>query len=266
MSNNSTKIGVGIVTCNREHLFSQCYSSIPLDVIDEFIVVNDGSPLHGTYDKGVYIQNNKPLHVGESKNIIMQHLLNRGCDYIFTIEDDILITNKHIFQQYISAYLTTGIHHFNFGFSQRENLNENLAPIYRKIIEYKNGTKIVLTKHILGAFTFYTKKALQTIGLHHYKFNEGHGDHLELTYRAAKHHLTTPFWWFADIYGSWEMLKNLSNLTTDSTIRHADTFAVKFGKARENFKFLHGCDIFEVTDQTESQVIRFLKQAKNENN
>jgi GT2 family glycosyltransferase len=261
MKKNTTKIGVGIVTCNREHFFSKCYSSIPLEIIDEFVVINDGKALLGSYNDGVFIQNKVPLHVGESKNILMRHLLDKGCDYIFTLEDDVTVANRDVFQQYINAHLTTGIHHFNFGFSQRENLNENLAPIYRKIIEYKNGTKIILTKHILGAFTFYTRKALQTIGLHHYKFNEGHGDHLELTYRAAKHNFTTPFWWFADIHGSWEMIKNLSNLTTDSTVRDVNTFKTKFDNARKNFKFLHGYDIYEIPEQTESQVIHYLKTA-----
>jgi len=218
-----------------------------------------GKSLLGSYDAGIYIQNSEPLHVGESKNIIMRHLLDKGCDYIFTIEDDIEIINNNVFKHYINAHLATGIHHFNFGFSQRENLNGALSPIYRKIVEYKNGIKIVLTKHVLGAFTFYTRKSLQTVGLHHFKFNEGHGDHLELTYRAAKHKFTSPFWWFADIYESWKMIKNLSNLTTDSTVRDKTTFVTKFNDASNNFKFLHGCNIFDVPEQSEVQVMQVLK-------
>ncbi len=260
MYTKSPKIGVGIVTCNREHFFSQCYQSMPLQKINELVVVNDGHQLKGDYEHGVFIHNKPSMHVGESKNIIMRYLLDKGCDYIFTIEDDIILTNELVFENYINAHLTTGIHHFNFGFSQRENLNEKFQPIYRKIVEYKDGSKIILTKHILGAFTFYTRKALQTIGLHHYSFNQGHGDHLELTYRAAKHGLTTPFWWFADIYNSWEMIKNLSDLTTDSTVRDKNTFIDNFNRARSNFKFLHGCDIYDVPAASEQEVINYLKK------
>jgi GT2 family glycosyltransferase len=258
------KIGVGIVTCNREHFFEKCINSVlpSCSYIDELVVVNDGSKLTKEYKHGIFIQNTVNLHVGASKNILMTNLLDLGCDYIFTMEDDVMITDSNIFEKYIKASLTTGIQHFNFGFSQRENLNSEFNPIYRKIIEYKDNVSIVLTKNILGAFTFYTRSALQTIGLHHHSFNKGHGDHLELTYRAAKHGLTTPFWWFADIYGSWNMLSNLSNMTTDSTVRDVSTFRLRFNEARNIFKSLHGQDIFEVVDSTEKDVITFLKDIK----
>ena len=258
------KIGVGIVTCNREHFFEKCINSVlpTLCCIDELVVVNDGLKLTKDYRDVTIIKNVDKLHVGASKNILMTTLLDLGCDYIFTLEDDVIITDLNIFQHYISTSIATGIQHFNFGFSQRENLNSDLNPIYRKIVEYKDNIKIVLTKNILGAFTFYTRTALQTIGLHHHLFNKGHGDHLELTYRAAKHGFTTPFWWFADIYGSWNMLSNLSNMTTDSTVRDVSTFQLRFNEARNIFKSLHGQDIFEVVDSTEKDVITFLKDIK----
>jgi hypothetical protein len=194
----------------------------------------------------------------------MRHLLDCGCDYIFTLEDDIIIKDDNIFEKYINASKETGIQHFNFGYSQRENLDSNLKPVWRKIIEYKNS-KIVLNQNILGAFTFYTRKALQTVGLHHKDFNKGHGDHLELTYRAYKHGLTTPFWWFADVYGSWDMIENQSNFTTDSKIRNPETIQRYFNEARQIFKKLHGLDIFEIPQLTESEVITCLKTLKNEN-
>jgi len=256
------KIGVGIVTCNREHFFEKCINSIlpACSYVDELVVVNDGLKLTKDYNDATFIQNTTNLHVGASKNILMTTLLDLGCDYIFTLEDDVMITDSNIFQHYINTSLATGIQHFNFGFSQRENLNSDLKPIYRKIVEYKDSIKIVLTKNILGAFTFYTRSALQTIGLHHHLFNKGHGDHLELTYRAAKHGLTTPFWWFADIYGSWNMLHNLSDFTTDSTVRDVNTFKERFNDARNTFKALHGQDIFAVPEATEQEVIQYLKQ------
>lgn len=259
---NNKKIGLGIVTCNREHFFKQCYESIPKENLHSFVIINDGDELTGKYNEGLFIKNKQKLNVGASKNVIMRHLLDEGCDYIFTLEDDIVLNDKNVLQQYIKASEATGIKHFNFGFSQRENLNDKFEPIYRKTIEYKDGTKIVLTKNILGAFTFYTRDALQTIGLHYCKFDEGHGDHLELTYRAAKHKFTSPFWWFADIYNSWNLISNLSNMTTDSVVRDAATFTQKFNRARANFKFLHGTDIFEVPELSEHEVLTILKEIK----
>jgi len=260
-----SKIGVGIITYNRPDFFKKCFDSIPITNIDELVVVNDGSPLPFNLSDTKLIQHETNKNVGESKNDAMRHLLDCNCDYIFTLEDDIIIKDDNIFEKYINTSKETGIQHFNFGYSQRENLDNNLKPVWRKIIEYKNS-KIVLNQNILGAFTFYTRKALQTVGLHHKEFNKGHGDHLELTYRAYKHRLTTPFWWFADIYDSWDMIENQSNFTTDSKVRNPETIQKYFNEARQTFKRLHGLDIFEIPNLTENEVINHLRQLKNEKN
>ena len=257
------KIGIGIITCNRPDFFNKCYDSIPDEHLDRVVIINDGKPFN-FYDKKRFIQHETNKNVGYSKNEAMTYFLDEGCDYIFTLEDDIIIKDPDIFEKYIDASNKTGIQHFNFGFSQRENLDHNLKPVYRKTIDY-GDVKIVLTPNILGAFTFYTRKALQTVGLHHKDFNKGHGDHLELTYRAAKHGFTTPFWWFADLYGSWDMIENQSNFTTDSVVR-SKNFEQNFNEARAIFKQLHGCDIFEIPQSSEQEVINTLKKIKNERN
>lgn len=257
------KIGIGIITYNRPDFFKKCYESIPKQYEKHIVIVNDGDPFKFNGD-GHLIQNETNKNVGYSKNIAMQYLLDSGYEYIFTLEDDIIVKDPEIFEKYIQSSEETGIQHFNFGFSQRENLDQNLKPVWKKTIEYKNSVKIVLTQNILGAFTFYTRKALQTIGLHHKLFNKGHGDHLELTYRAFKHGFTTPFWWFADLYGSWDMIENQSNFTSDSKVRNPETIQQNFNEARSIFKFLHGKDIFEVPQLEESEVISILKKLKNE--
>jgi GT2 family glycosyltransferase len=256
------KIGVGVITYNRPDFFEKCFNSIPKDKIKELVVVNDGKKIDFNFQNSHLIQHETNKNVGESKNDAMRYLLDKNCDYIFTLEDDIIIKDPLIFQNYINAYKETGIQHFNFGFSQRENLDENLKPIWRKIINYKN-TKLVLNNNILGAFTFYTRKALQTIGLHHKDFNKGHGDHLELTYRAYKHGFTTPFWWFADLYESWNMIENQSDFVTDSKVRDPKTFNNNFNDARAIFKRLHGIDIFEIPNLSEAEIIKNLKELKN---
>jgi glycosyltransferase involved in cell wall biosynthesis len=258
------KIGVGIITCNREDFLKKCLGSIP-EYIDELVIVNDGKVLSKEIEiRGSLIQNTIGRQVGKCKNLAMSHLLNRGCDYIFTLEDDIMIKDPETFNHYINASLETGLEHFNFGFSQKENLTPDLKPVYRKIVKYKNCS-IVLTPNVLGALTFYTRQALQTIGLHHFKFNKGHGDHPELTYRAWKHGFTTPFWWFADIYGSWDMIENLSNMGSDSVVRNQEDMMKNFYEACNVFKELHGVHMLEVPQVSEQEVITFLKnKVKNE--
>lgn len=254
------KIGVGIITYNRPDFLKKCYNSVS-SYADTIIIVNDGEEIDLKIKDNTTVKCSNHQNVGKAKNIAMQYLLDENCDYIFTIEDDIEIIDKDIFIKYINAYKKTGIHHFNFGFSQRENLDLNLNPVYRKIIDYGH-LKIILTKNILGAFTFYTRTALQSIGLHFHKFNKGHGDHLELTYRAYKLGFTTPFWWFADVYESWKMIKNLSNMGDDSKVRNPQTFWDNFNEASENFKYLHGYDIFKIPEMSENEVINVLKTLK----
>lgn len=254
------KIGVAIITCNRPDFFKKCYESIP-DYVDELVIVNDGTPYDVSIDRGVLINNEVNKQVGESKNIGMRHLLDKGVDYIFTLEDDIYIEDPDTFKHYISTRKETGIQHFNFGFSQRENLDVDLKPLYKRVIEYKNS-KIVLTPNVLGALTFYTRTCLQTIGLHHHRFNKGHGDHPELTYRAYKHGFTTPFWWFADIYGSWDMICNQSNMGSDSLVRNQENMIKNFREACDIFKDLHGVSMTNVPDVGEEAVIETLKKLK----
>jgi glycosyltransferase involved in cell wall biosynthesis len=264
----SSNIGVGIITCNRPDFFEQCFKSIPSHIsgIDHIVIVNDGSNLPSLekikpisqHQKITYIQNRVNKQVGYCKNQAMSLLLDdKDIEYIFTIEDDIKIKDPDVFWKYVEAYKETGIQHFNFGFSQKENLDKNLRPVYRKIVEYKN-CNIVLTPNILGAFTFYTRTALKQIGLHHHKFNKGHGDHPELTYRAYKHGLTSPFWWFADIENSWDMLENLSNMGSDSLVRNQSEFMANFKEACDTFKELHGVGMLEVPDVGETQAIGTL--------
>jgi glycosyltransferase involved in cell wall biosynthesis len=260
-------IGVGIITCNRVDFLAKLVDSLP-PYIDRLVIVDDANniPLDLqekiTADKScsVIIQNSSNKQVGECKNIAMTHLLDANCDYIFTLEDDILVKDPDVFKKYIDASIETGIQHMNFGFSQRENLCPvSLNPVYRKTIEYPKGAKIILTKNILGAFTFYTRKALQTIGLHHYRFNKGHGDHPELTYRAYKHGFTTPFWWFADIYDSWNMIENQSNMGSDSLVRNQEKFAINFSEANDLFEKLHGHKMLATADVGEQEVLKCLQ-------
>lgn len=250
-------IGVGIITCNRPDFFRKCYNSVLKTNFDDLVIVNDGASYNIPIETGHLIQHTKNVNVGASKNEAMKYLLDRGCEYIFTLEDDIEIVDSNIFNQYIDAHKKTGIHHYNFGFSQRENLDNNLQPVIKCAVDY-NSTKIILTQNILGALTFYTREALQAIGLHDIRFNKGHGDHLELTYRAYKRGYATPFWWFADIDKSWQMIRNLSNMTDDSIVR-AENFKEKFNEARNIFKSLHGIDIFDIPEMSENEMKAVLR-------
>ena len=96
-----SKIGLGIITCNREDFYTKCYDSIPKDVVNSLVTVNDGKPYDKPPPTGAYLQHEQNKGVGISKNEALQHLLDEGCEHIFLIEDDILIKDKIVFEKYI---------------------------------------------------------------------------------------------------------------------------------------------------------------------
>ena len=73
-----SKIGLGIITCNREDFYKQCYESIPLDAIDKLVTVNDGKKLKGSYSDTKIITHSTNKGVGISKNDAMQYLLDKS--------------------------------------------------------------------------------------------------------------------------------------------------------------------------------------------
>jgi len=79
-----SKIGIGIVTCNRNNFLKKCIQSIKKDWYDELVIVNDGTkPLDVEYTD--VINNPTNLGVCKSKNILLKHLLGSGCEYIFIV-------------------------------------------------------------------------------------------------------------------------------------------------------------------------------------
>ena len=101
----STKIGVGIITCNRPDYLTGLLDSLVhcKESINELVVVNDGQPIEVSLFKGEYILNKTNLGVGKSKNKALKYLLDKNCDYIFLIEDDVIIFDSNVFQKYIEA-------------------------------------------------------------------------------------------------------------------------------------------------------------------
>ena len=96
------KIGVGIITCNRPDYLRGLLNTLPLTVINELVVINDGKPVSGfELPQGTWLDNPVNLGVGKSKNRAMKHLYDNGCEFVFIIEDDMLIKESSVFHKYI---------------------------------------------------------------------------------------------------------------------------------------------------------------------
>jgi len=240
-------IGVAIITCNRPGFFVKCVKSIPKEKIDHLIVVNDGDSLVNAYlsDRITYkvdIINNNPSKqgVGKSKHIAINTLLDRGCEHIFIIEDDIIVTNPDVFDKYIEASKETGIKHFMFGYHGPANKNgiSKGDPVPKWKFKY-NKNIIVLNQHCVGAFCYYHKDCFDVIGNFDLDYHNAF-EHIDHSYCLAKAGLTTPYWNWADIYRSWEYLDELACSEENSSIRVRDDWQANIKKGYELFKKKHG--------------------------
>ncbi len=103
----NSKIGFGVITCNRLKFF-KLINSVP--DVDELVVVNDGDP----YPEEIYpansfvIQHNKNKGIARTKNDASKYLYEKDCEHIFICEDDIIIKDKNVCKYYIDAYEVSG--------------------------------------------------------------------------------------------------------------------------------------------------------------
>lgn len=271
------KIGVGIITCNRPEYLRNLLNTIPHDKIDELVVVNDGKPV-ADFDFPVekWIDNPVNLGVGKSKNRALRHLYDNGCDYIFIIEDDMLIKDADIFDKYIAAYKKSGIHHFNYGpgspFNRKQNiefdlhnrhlLDQHSEPNPRLVIDYGNDVKIALYEHTVAMFSFFTREVLEKVGYIDEEFYNA-WEHVDHTYRIIKAGYHPPFWWFADIVDSVNFLTEAPGAIDNSSIANkTEQWKKNVYEGREIYKCKHGHYPNMPPIAEKQQVVEILKKLK----
>ena len=256
------KIGLGIVTYNREDYFKQVIKSIDKEYIDEIVVCNDGTP----YKSDIYpdyievLQNSENKGVAITKNNCMRHLLDKKCDYIFLIEDDILVKDNNVFNEYIKLHEETGIHHFNFALHGPAN-KKNGIKSPRLVVDYGNEVKVSLYQHCVGAFCFYTRQCLEKVGLldETYINNTEHVDH---DYMLDKNCMSTPFWWFPDLVSSDNYLDEIACSEVSSVIRFTDNWRPNIQKGWQYFNKKHGHHLLHTPNVTEDKVMNRLRELK----
>jgi len=236
------KIGIGLITCDRPEFYKESMASVAKAVEHlgiEHILINDGEelpyyPRNYIQTPRNYIQTNKKIGVGKAKNCALKFLMRVGCEHIFLMEDDIVITDDAVFQKYIDAYKSTGIKHFNFALHGNHNLRyDNREPAIKKSIKYPDDTVINLYPELLGAFSYYHQSVIQGIGLMDENFYNAL-EHVDHTYQAYLKGYTSPFRWFCDIADSELYLKDIKPDHQNSVIRD-ETFMRNFQKALDFF-------------------------------
>lgn len=255
------KIGVGIITYNRPELLRKCINSLITAQINEVVVINDGNPLPFDIGNGKLVENETNLGVGKSKNKALSYLTEKGCDYLFLIEDDIFIKDISVFERYIEASKITGIQHFNF--SQHGMMNKSWPggiPNPRVIIDYSK-INIPLYPHCVGAFSFYTRACIEQVGLIDESYYNAF-EHVDHTYRIIKADMHPPFWYFADIENSWNYLGDEEWCVEKSTISSKPDHSQKVKEAMKIFANKHEFTPVQIPLVTNEYVANKLKTIK----
>lgn len=256
------KIGIGLVTYNAPERLKQSAFRIP-ENIGEFVIVNDGTP----YDKNIYpkhatvITHSKNLSVGCAKNTALRYLMQKDCEHLFLIEDDILVKNPVIFERYIQAAYTTGLYHLMFGYHGPMNLNAEGKPSPRTIIEYTKDIKIALNMHCIGGFCYYHKGVITNLGYMEEVFKNA-WEHVEHSYRIVKAGLLPSYWWWPDLADSMEYLEEIGSCDTQSIIRTSEEWKKNMQMGAEYFKHIHGHYPTQVPSKTSEEVVEALKNIK----
>lgn len=277
--NKKEKIGVGITTYNRiDYLHNLIESLIPCEhIIDELIVINDcGAVPTWKLPFGVWENNKKNLGVAKSKNKALKHLINKDCTYLFLIEDDMIIKDKTVFEQYVHASVCSGIQHFNYGpgspfnrkqtiqnfdLHNRDQLNQTSEPNPKLIADYKT-CKIALYEHTVAMFSFFTKQIIDQVGYIPEEYPNC-WEHVDHTYQIIKSGNHPPFWWFADLANSHELLEEAPGAINNSAIAKDKTQWMKnVAEGTEIYKIKHGHYPNQSPLYNEEEVIKILKQIK----
>jgi SAM-dependent methyltransferase len=234
-------VGCGITTFNRPEQLQRLCKTLPMDIIDYLVIVNDGEP----YALSVpgyahhFLQNECNLGVAKSKNKALDYLLACGADHIFLIEDDIFVRDPEVFSRYVQVAGLTGIQHMNFSQHGMMNKTPDGRPNPRVTIEYSQALNVPFYPHCVGAFSYYSKQCLLDVGGMDEGFYNAF-EHVEHTLRVIQAGQHPCFWYFADIPDSAAYLGDDAWSVEQSTISSRHDHQMIAQRAAAYFQEKHG--------------------------
>jgi hypothetical protein len=253
------KIGVGITTYNSEDYFKSLYETLPLDKINELVIVNGGDKYKGKYEAN-WIQHNTNCYPSVCRNDAINFLLQRNCEHIFIIEDDMILKSPDIFDKYIEASTISGLKYFSFVSTSWESGKPgNRSP--RLTVEYKNNVSVSFYKNMCNEFTYHHKTCYEKVGLYDTNYRDPWD--IDMAYRESQQVYAAPFWWFADITKSDELIINnpnaISRLQGD---RPDGSREQRIQKEWEYFVKKHNIMVNQIPDTSKEKLLEKLKKIK----
>ncbi len=205
------KVGLGLTTWKRPGLYRECRDSVIehlSGLVDTVIVLQDGGERYvdpvpdwwSVIDQGV----NRGWAL--AKNTCLDHLLRSGCDHIFMVEDDTLVTSPEAIGGYVDAALHSGLHYLTahpWGETTTAKVEEDGPVTY--------------WAYVGSWWTYMTRYGLELAGGYNEVLGGIMGD-IELPQRWQLHGLTSGWGRLPDATGSEAWVKPRCLTVEQSTI------------------------------------------------
>lgn len=218
MTKMLTTIGLAIATYNRLDYLKQCVESLERNNwggANLKIIVDDCSTQEGYNEfllslepKITILRNSKNSGFATSNNKAMEHMFKYGYEHLFIMNDDIIMKSQDTCLRYIDYAKTTDIKHLSFGLHGPLNKNKG----------YYNLQGIWVYPDCVGAFSYYHRDIINNIGYMDTEFKNA-WEHVWYTLQISEAGYTTPFWQFADVPNSYELLEEIPGSINNSIIR-----------------------------------------------
>jgi GT2 family glycosyltransferase len=261
------KLGIGVTTKDRPEYFEQCIKTLP--IVDFVCYVNDGDEYaSGVYEKGnndkyEVIQHEKNMGIACAKNSALRCLIQNDCNFLFLLEDDILIKNPEVFLKYIKTAEVSGLWHMNYGFSNIYNFNEDGTRAIRSTLDYEDDLSVIFTPNLMAGFQFFHKSVIKAIGYMDERYSKlKNMEHVDHSYKAVKCGLLPSYCWWPDINNSWDYISVIEESIENSQSKD-ENFKKNFGLACALFNHKYG---FNPTQPTENELLsndQVLKRLEN---
>jgi hypothetical protein len=192
---------IGVLTCDRVHFLEKCFNSIAAIDCPKIVGNNSINTLSKNHFglKTEYFWNGATNSIAFGKNqIIKWFLQNTTAEYLFIIEDDIIVKDAAVFEKYIDTSVKTNFKHLMWSGAGTNNfVNGKLHPV---LVVNVNDTMISFYRHAVGAFCVYHREVLEKVGLMDENFKNAF-EHIAHSWEIAlAGYIPTQFGFWPDIF------------------------------------------------------------------
>lgn len=258
----SSRVGLVITTYNNEHLLRSVTQDLVLSSVDHCVIVNGG-------DEYSDIRNYKDFHIIQHQSNVgpcqsridgINYLLEKNCEHIFIVEDDMQFKGKDIFKRYINAHNETGLNYFCFCSDAPGNgVPGNRTPHVK--IQYRDEV-LHFYREMNNEFTYHHASIFSDVGMYDKQFV--HMWDVDFVYRILEHAAHgCGFRNFPDVHDSDDYIMN--NPHSVSRINHNNNRDSDLSRYINMFNHKHNCNI-STTGTTQQVLKQHLKRLYDEKN